>query len=58
MKVNLTNPIVISILETLSSRLELSFETVIELCIAHTNSDEVLERGKQLSAEIKAEVTE
>ncbi len=58
MKVNLTNPIVISILETLSSRLELSFETVIELCIAHTNSDEVLERGKQLSKELQQQTKE
>jgi len=58
MQLTINNPIVISILETLSSRLELSFETVIELCIAHTNSDEVLERGKQLSQELKSQVTE
>lgn len=58
MQLTINNPIVISILETLSSRLELSFETVIELCIAHTNSDEVLERGKQLSQELKLETTE
>lgn len=58
MKVNLTNPIVISILETLSSRLELSFETVIELVLAYTDSDKVLDQGKQLSQELKSQVTE
>jgi len=58
MQLNLTNPNVISILETLSAKLDLPFEAVLELCIAYTDSDKVLELGKQLSQELKSQVTE
>lgn len=58
MQLNLNNPNVISILHNLSSKLQLPIETIVELCIAWTDSDKVLEHGKQLSQELKSQVTE
>jgi hypothetical protein len=53
LNVNLTNPNVISVLETLASRLDLPVEEVIELCISHTDIDSVLAVGKKYSEELK-----
>jgi len=58
MQLNITNPLTTSILHNLSIKLDLPVETIIELVLAYTDSDEVLERGKQLSQELKSEVTE
>lgn len=58
MQVNLTNPTVTDIFNKLIIKLDLPVETVIELVLAYTDSDKVLEHGKQLSKELKSEVTE
>ena len=58
MQINLTNPLTTDILTNLSIKLDLPVETVIELVLAYTDSDKVLEHGKQLSKELKSEVTE
>lgn len=58
MQINLTNPTVISILNNLSIKIDLPVETVIELVLAYTDSDKVLDQGKQLSQELKSQVTE
>ena len=58
MQLNLTNPLTTSILHNLSIKLDLPVETIIELVLAYTDSDKVLDQGKQLSQELKTEVTE
>lgn len=58
MQLNLTNPTVTSILHNLSIKLDLPVETIIELVLAWTDSDKVLEHGKQLSEELKLETKE
>ena len=58
MQLTISNPTVISILESLSGKLDLPVETIIELVLAYTDSDKVLAHGKQLSQELKTEVTE
>lgn len=58
MQINLTNPLTTSILHNLSTKLDLPIETVIELVLAWTDSYKVLAHGKQLSKELKSEVTE
>ena len=58
MQLNLTNPLTTSILHNLSIKLGLPVETIIELVLVYTDSDKVLEHGKQLSEELKSEVTE
>ena len=58
MQLNLTNPLTTSILHNLSIKLDLPIETIIELVLVYTDSDKVLEHGKQLSQELKSEVTE
>lgn len=58
MQLNLTNPLTTSILHNLSIKLDLPVETIIELVLAYTDSDKVLEHGKQLSQELKSQVTE
>jgi len=52
MQLNLTNPLTTSILHNLSIKLDLPVETIIELALAYTDSDKVLEHGKQLSEEM------
>lgn len=58
MQLTINNPTVISILESLSGKLDLPVETIIELVLAYTDSDKVLDQGKQLSQELKSQVTE
>ena len=58
MQLNLTNPLTTSILHNLSIKLDLPVETIIELVLAYTDSDKVLEHGKQLSKELKQQTTE
>lgn len=58
MQINLTNPTTISILHNLAIKLDLPVETIIELVLAYTDSEQVLAHGKQLSQEMKSEVTE
>ena len=58
MQLTIDNHTVISILESLSTKLDLSIEAILELCIAHTDSDQVLALGEKLSQELKLETTE
>ena len=58
MQINITNPLTTSILHYLSIKLDLPIETIIELVLAYTDSDKVLEHGKQLREELKSQVTE
>ena len=58
MQLNLTNPLTTSILHNLSIKLDLPVETIIELVLAYTDSDKVLEHGKQIHEEMKLETTE
>lgn len=57
MQLTISNPTVVNILGSLAGKLDLPIELVLELVIAHTDSDQVLVLGNQLSAEIKAEAT-
>ena len=58
MQLTIDNHTVISILESLSTKLDLSIEAILELCIAHTDSDQVLALGEKLSQELKQQTTE
>lgn len=51
MNLNLSNPTTINILQSLVNQLDLPIETVIELTLAFTDSDQVLTVGKQLKLE-------
>jgi hypothetical protein len=54
MNVTITNDKVISILNSLSTQLDLSIEDVVKLCVAYMDVDTVLSLGHKLSAELKS----